>query len=392
MKPPRPALALIALGLFLGWLAGELFLQRAGHFQVWRGGMQVEFVPQPGLMLGVEGPARFQTDAWGIRGTAYADIPPGSYRLLAIGGSTTECLFLDEGEAWPALLEQQSGGALWVGNVGRSGHRSLDHWALLMDFVPRLDLDGLLILAGVNDLLALLSQPGRPPSDFGLPPQGQWGRGDVRRLASFDHRPYRLMPWRASPLITVDLLRHHLLKRLFPPAEFKLQGRIEAAGAHYTRWRAAWLAAPLLPYTSPDELPNFAAALAIYADNLRAITQAAQEQGLTLVWLTQPSVWSNELDPAFEAYLWMGFQGPLETPQARYQPGLLAQAMTRYNAVMRQVCAETGAHCIDLATALGPDPTYFYDDVHLNEAGARRVAEILWLGLQSPAGGLVLED
>jgi lysophospholipase L1-like esterase len=43
--------------------------------------------------------------------------------------------------------------------------------------------------------------------------------------------------------------------------------------------------------------------------------------------------------------------------------------------------------CRDLAAALPPRAEYFYDDMHLSEAGARRVAELVvtWILELSPA-------
>ena len=52
----------------------------------------------------------------------------GFYKILTIGGSTTECLYLDETEAWPRILQQLLGGEqVWVGNIGKSGLNTKHH-------------------------------------------------------------------------------------------------------------------------------------------------------------------------------------------------------------------------------------------------------------------------
>jgi hypothetical protein len=76
----------------------------------------------------------FTTNELGMRGPAVRE-KEGAYRILAIGGSTTECFSLDDANTWPAvlgtLLSQDGGRRFWVQNVGLSGHASTDHLYML---------------------------------------------------------------------------------------------------------------------------------------------------------------------------------------------------------------------------------------------------------------------
>jgi len=74
-----------------------------------------------------------------------------------------------------------------------------------------------------------------------------------------------------------------------------------------------------------------------------------------------------------------------------YSAGSLASGMELYNQTLLQVCRDRGVACIDLAAALPKDTTIFYDDAHFNEAGSRRVAEVLahYLITQSTLGALL---
>jgi hypothetical protein len=49
--------------------------------------------------------------------------------------------------------------------------------------------------------------------------------------------------------------------------------------------------------------------------------------------------------------------------------------MRAFNDVLRDVCRQPRAWCGDLAAAVPARAEYFYDDMHLSEAGARLVAE-----------------
>lgn len=55
----------------------------------------------------------------------------------------------------------------------------------------------------------------------------------------------------------------------------------------------------------------------------------------------------------------------------------LASAIDLFNQTLLQTCREDGLECYDLAAAFPKDLSVFYDDCHLSEAGARRVAHIL---------------
>ena len=48
-----------------------------------------------------------------------------------------------------------------------------------------------------------------------------------------------------------------------------------------------------------------------------------------------------------------------------------------FNDVLRDVCRSPGILCRDLAAAVPPRAEYFYDDMHLSEAGARLVAQLV---------------
>jgi len=42
-----------------------------------------------------------------------------------------------------------------------------------------------------------------------------------------------------------------------------------------------------------------------------------------------------------------------------------------------KVCSDCQVECMDLASEMDGNETYFYDDLHFNEAGARQVAEVI---------------
>jgi lysophospholipase L1-like esterase len=82
------------------------------------------------------------------------------------------------------------------------------------------------------------------------------------------------------------------------------------------------------------------------------------------------------LPPELEALLWLGGIGDFqkETGKPYYSAAALEQGMTAYNDTLLRVCRARQVECLDLAAKLEKDASVFFDDVHFNENGARRVA------------------
>jgi hypothetical protein len=82
--------------------------------------------------------------------------------------------------------------------------------------------------------------------------------------------------------------------------------------------------------------------------------------------------------PSELARLVAGGLGPIKTwctHQRYFSPRALAEGMQAFNDVLRDVCRAPDMLCRDLAAVVPPRAEYFYDDMHLSEAGARLVAE-----------------
>ena len=120
-----PAVMIVAgllIGLALSELVASLLYPRPQQFYVRRPNLRRTFSPLEDVMPGVRGPTRFITNSLGIRGDEFAESQ--QYRILAVGGSTTECVYLDQDRAWPSLIQrilaEATGLRVWVGNVGIS--------------------------------------------------------------------------------------------------------------------------------------------------------------------------------------------------------------------------------------------------------------------------------
>src|SRR5690606_38437774 len=109
---------------------------------------------------GIEGESHYRANSLGIRGPEWP-ARDAALRILCVGGSTTECVRLDDRETWPqqlaaSLAERPAAGlgAVWVGDVGRSGYSTRAHVELMENAELLAQVDWLVFLVGVNDLLA----------------------------------------------------------------------------------------------------------------------------------------------------------------------------------------------------------------------------------------------
>lgn len=161
----RPSLAAATLLLTVGTALCEHCGLRATSISRSRPTSTKPSIRRPETMPGVEGVAHFVVNEDGIRGPSFGS-DSGEYRLLAIGGSTTECAYLDEPETRVHLVGKYldrtaDGRKVWVGNVGRSGltlsgsrRRSQVPASHLLPQYPRIDT--VLTIVGINDLTVRL--------------------------------------------------------------------------------------------------------------------------------------------------------------------------------------------------------------------------------------------
>jgi len=331
--------------LVLAWGAGELVVSatyaQSALFHRYTPDHRSVFTPDPAVMPGVAGEAHHTTNGRGMRGTP-VPAADAAYQVLCVGGSTTACLFLDDAECWPALLQEEGAGAgsqpLWVGDVGKSGYGSWHHVKLLGYPEVFADIDCVVVLAGINDHERAL--------------QGH------RLHSTFGHEP-------AYERSSIYTLAHNVYQAQKQRRQFE---REFSDGRAYVLRRQRRAAATLV-----DEVPDVDEALRDYRANLTLLARTLTERGHRVVFLTQPVLWRAGLSAEAKALLWLG----VPDDDTAIAVPRLAASMARFNAVMREVCTATGVECVDLAAAMNGDARWFFDDCHFTEAGAREVARIV---------------
>jgi hypothetical protein len=278
--------------------------------------------------------------------------PPGGWEsrltVIAIGGSTTECHFLNDDKTWPFLLGEMLADSFpgcWLNNAGLDGHSTYGHIILLNDYVKKLRPSVVLFLTGINDV-----ETAGPLFHDKLSTQNAYSdfrhfivnNSEVLSLALNIARGWRAQRFNntTSSMLVLDSNR-----RLVLP-DTVMQQRL----------------ARQAPY------------LAGYRQRLAGLADTCLSRHILPVFITQPNLFGIGRDPVtgvdLEAY-------PADSTDTAINGKLIWEMLEEYNDVVRGLGSEKGVPVIDLARLMPKNSLYFYDMSHFTNAGAEKVAVLL---------------
>ncbi len=261
--------------------------------------------------------------------------------LVFLGGSTTECMYMDEENRFPyvvgTILEQQTGKRINSYNGGLSGNNSLHAIDLLLNKVIPLKPRVVVFMEDINDLSTLLYK------------KTYWSSNNVR-----------------APLETLEKgkLLGKLLKELLIPqlneAYRDFKGSLfPQREDEFARERTQKVA------VDPAGLARE------FARNLEVFVDICRDQDIIPVLMTQANRVTANPDPVVAAYI----------SQCGKDTGISYQEFKGlydlFNETIREVGRQKGVLVIDLAREVPPDKEHLYDLVHFNDAGSRFAAKII---------------
>ncbi len=350
------------------------------NYYVWPPETRAITKSETGVLPGVTGENRFNINSFGLRGDPFRE--DQDYRILAIGGSTTECKILDDFEAWPYLVQEKLNESLpqniWIGNVGISGRRTKHHMVqvqMLLKQYPRID--ALILLVGINDLGQRLA---RDEKYEPFPPLSSL---DALRYSNLLSDSFVITPPNSRlklPFYRRTEMEHKLRKVIW--YSMNKEHIQDEGGAVYVKRRKFRQSASVIRTT----LPDLSSALEEYSRNLNTIIDLAMERGTRPIFVTQPTMWKHGLSEELRNLLWFGGVGFFiaGSSDQYYSVEALAEGMGMYNEALKAVCDARNVEYIDLASVLPADTTVFFDDCHFNESGSELVASIIAKNLLQP--------
>ncbi len=310
------------------------------------------FIQNEGLP-GLDSISQFSTNNFGFRGDSLINPKPlNEFRIFLVGGSTTECLYIDDRKSIERSLQiklqsqAKKPFQVRVFNAGRSGDISTDHLAMIAHRIIHLEPNVIILLSGLNDFKRSLSNYNYiqlPKTNSGNSPH------QLKDLLAFNSQIFR---------------RLILIKGAYFPNQTEFE-RIR----YKTNYKNLASEASTLPLmlTEPKISTQY------YENNLRSIIGICQSSNVKLVFVTQISTWNSKDSDEIAKYHWMitskeGF---------RYNERFLEKSLNRYNDLVRGLSSAYQVDIVDIVNRIPRSEKYFYDDCHFNNLGVDLYSDII---------------
>ena len=355
------------LALLLGCILLETYFGKNNLHFIHQPNLSQEIYPPKEIVRGHQIKIRFSTNQQGMRGVDYPKVLD-TYRILTMGGSTTLCAYLDDDKTWPALVQKMlkitaDSCMVWLGNIGKDGLTTRNHVLQMLYFIPQYPVDAILILAGINDLVARLWFHEKYDPHF-LEDENN------RRFLMFATFS-RLPDWKIFPFY-----KRFGLWKLARRVRRYLENRLDQEEniARFLQWRSYHQTGRKI-----STAPNLTSALQEYEANIRKIVELAERNNTRIIFMTQPVLWHGNMTQEEKNVLLFGFIGDpcFLADHAHYSSEVLAACMKLYNEKLLQLCQQLNVEAIDLASMLPQSLEVFYDDCHFTDLGAELVANVV---------------
>jgi len=302
---------------------------------------------------GVERHNLFTTNNVGFRGdTLVMPKPATELRVFMVGGSTTECLYLDDSKAINRILQDElnrrmpAGAVAKVYNAGKSGDRSDDHVSMIVHRIIHMNPDLIIVFAGVNDLSAAIAKA----DSFHMKnsQEKRFTFSELLRMAATEFQIPRRMFYAGKKLF-FKKDAHDVLEEIKSRSDYRDK----------VKFISKFPVSSQRPAADPTA----------FRDNLKTIAGVAKSHGVELVFMTQQTTWNSAVDPRVKDWQWMLYRAG-----TRYRPEMLDEAMERFNDVTGNVALENSVPVYDIVKTIPKSLDFFYDDVHFNINGAHEAA------------------
>ncbi len=316
---------------------------------------------------GIHGRQLITTDSKGFRVTKDIDYESDeSYRIFAIGGSTTEQIYLDDRSTWTHLLQEYLSDKTQLNveviNTGVSGLRARHHLATLRKIIE-MHPDLVIFMVGLNDWNWYIKE-------------------------SFPEK-HNIMET-ISTLRSKLFLRNTMIGKAIKAAIMskkkpeKKEGKISVRvdyGDYFSRQRDS-LSKPRSYSFHPVNVNRQ------YDTVMSEISRECHSSNLNCVFITQPTGYQKGAEKDFKKGFWMT---PPNKPYTLDFESMVYIA-SLYNSYLIKFAAKNGHRVCDAANRLSPTYDNFYDDCHFNTAGARKISIIIGECLQDIVGQTGIES
>jgi lysophospholipase L1-like esterase len=358
----RLRLTLLLLGCILAFFLLELYIRWFDPFPILLRGGRIDLPVHARREFSTSGIAgldpivKVTFNSRGFRGPEPPTNWDDYWTVLCVGGSTTQCIYLSDGNTWPDLLGQNLSSEFercWINNAGIDGHSTFGHLELFGQYIAAMRPKVLLLYVGLNDvdrkdLTSYDASTLRSRSRDDDPVTRRIQRfliSNSDTLALFDNLRLQWMA-RRKGLTHGDPIAHQGLTRQ-PKSNLMTDEQ-----------RRAWLAS-----RDPKCLEG-------YRQRLTMIVDRCKQHKIACVLMTQQVLYGQGIDTLTGVNL--------ESVQVGEVDGWTQwQLLQKYNAITVLVAQQSDVPYIDVASIMPKSSEYFYDLTHFNNAGAIKMASII---------------
>ena len=272
------------------------------------------------------------------------------FEIIFFGGSTTEWVFVDDSLRFPFLVGKKLNKV--TGNAGYGGNHSFHSLINLLGKGLTEKPKTVVWMHAVNDF-SLLSKTG---SYFVSP---------ANRKVLFEEKPSNdkgfLQRWKK--------VGTSFVLAAIPNSYKRLKGLSQKHEGNVDEWAG---------YRDLSHVPN-SVILQNYRASLESFVGAAKAHGIDVVLMTQ----FNRINSS-HTILFADLGGG-----SKYSPEAFIALYSAMNEIIREVARSEDLSLIDLAVLLPDEDRYFYDAVHLTNAGSKQVAAIIYNSLAAQDAQIV---
>jgi len=258
------------------------------------------------------------------------------FTIAFLGGSTTECAFVDEDLRFPYLvgkiLSSNLGLKVNSYNAGVSGNNTMHSINILLNKVISIHPNVVVMMENINDLVILLVE------------KSYWNDNPTRSLI-VEKRP-----------VMLDVLSM-FANNVFPNLKFYLQRHLQINPDEFRAKRGTKL------------IVNKAKILDEFAMNLQTIIDICKIRHITPVLMTQENRFNINPDPTIIAYM----KSSLFSYGLSYKE--FKDLFDSLNDTIRAIGKKNGILIIDLDKEIPKTREYIYDVVHMNNNGSKLASQ-----------------
>jgi lysophospholipase L1-like esterase len=263
--------------------------------------------------------------------------------IIAVGGSTTYCLYNSDGQTWVDLLGKKletSFQKVWINNAGLDGQSTIGHRILMEDIIVNLKPKVVLFLVGAND--QFLDEHKNMTQYLKKTP-----KLIENLLVNSETYYYITNFYRYYEAQKIGMFHDPVDMNKLGNQEMTEKQAHEAKEEHRKKY------------------------LTSYSERLIKLIQISRKHGIEPIFITQPYLLGEGIDDVSGVNL--------ANVKVRSYNGKVAwQILELYNDVLRQTGKEHQVLVIDLAREFPKNSKYYYDFYHYTNEGSTLVADLIY--------------